>query len=157
MVPLYALTHGPLSKGSQMAARRKAAKPTGWRYNKGKLPWKLAAWDAIEAVVEVWQVGAEKYAPRNWEGGFMYDEVFDSAMRHLISWFRGQDYDDETGCLHLAHASWNVLVLLAFTLRGRKDLDNRPKSIRKVKGVIQRITTSNVIKLPVRKKRRKAA
>ena len=29
--------------------------------------------------------------------------------------------------MHMAQVAWNALALLAFQLRGRKDLDDRPK------------------------------
>lgn len=98
-----------------------------------KLPWRLLPYDALAAVASLMRFGAQKYAARNWEKGLPFDETFDSLMRHLTSWYSGEDYDGEpgepgdgkSGELHLTCAAWNVLVLLAFTLRGRKDLDNR--------------------------------
>lgn len=99
-----------------------------------KMPWRLLPYDALVHVARVMRYGATKYAARNWERGLPYDETFDSLMRHLTAWYLGEDYDgqpccptsDTSGELHLAHVAWNALALLAFTVRGRIDLDDRP-------------------------------
>lgn len=98
----------------------------GNRNNSGKRRWHLLMWDAVEAIVDVLEFGASKYGARNWENGMSYSQTFDSMQRHAIAWFNGEDIDKESGLSHMAHASWNALVILAFTLRGRADLDDRP-------------------------------
>ena len=99
----------------------------GTRYNGGKLRWHLLPWDAIRALVDIYEIGASKYAPRNWEKGLSYSETFDSLQRHLLRWYTGEDLDPETGRLHMAHATWNAVALLTFVVRNRTDLDDRPK------------------------------
>lgn len=100
---------------------------TGTKHDGGKLPWHLLPWDAAGQVVAVLRFGAQKYADRNWEGGIAYSRLFSATQRHLTNWFQGrQDADPETGLSPLAHAACDVLFLLAFTLRDRKDLDDRP-------------------------------
>src|SRR5690606_26393299 len=49
-----------------------------------------------------------------------------AALRHAFKAARGELYDEESLCLHLAHVGCNILFLLTFVLRGRKDLDDRP-------------------------------
>ena len=101
------------------------------RYSQGKMPWRLLPWDAMHEVVRVFQAGCGKYAPRNWEEGLSFDETFDSMMRHATDWYMGEEWNKKDGNVHhLAQVIWNALVLLAFTLRGRKDLDDRPAYIR---------------------------
>jgi hypothetical protein len=90
-----------------------------------KAPWHLLPYDALAEVVKVMAYGKAKYAARNWEKGLQHDETFGATMRHLTAWYAGEDVDTESGLLHLAHVAWNALALLAFTVRGRDDLDNR--------------------------------
>lgn len=95
------------------------------RFDKGKVPWRLFMWDAAQEVVNVLDMGAEKYSERNWEKGMKWSRCYDSAQRHLYSWFQKRENNDkESGLNHLAHAAWNILVLLAYQLRGGKHLEN---------------------------------
>jgi hypothetical protein len=99
---------------------------SGTKHDTGKDPWHLAPWDAFREVVRVLAFGATKYAPRNWENGIAYSRLYSAALRHLTAWHEGEDRDPETGISHLAHASCCVLFMLAFTIRGRVDVDDRP-------------------------------
>ncbi len=100
----------------------------GVKYDQGKAAFSLLPWDAVREVAHVFTKGAEKYAPRNWEKGLTYSRIFSSTQRHLTSWFQDrQTLDpDGTGLRQIAQAAWGCLVLLAFELRGRTDLDDRP-------------------------------
>lgn len=105
----------------------------GLRYNKGKLRWSLLPWDALKVLVQVYEKGAEKYAPRNWERGMSYTSVYDCLQRHLFAWWSGESRDAESGLPHLAHVVWNALALLTYEVRGighfavnGQRLDDRP-------------------------------
>jgi len=39
-------------------------------------------------------------------------------MRHLVAEYKGEDYDIESGFLHLAHAACNILFLLWKKMKG---------------------------------------
>lgn len=73
---------------------------------------------AIEKLGTVLGFGAEKYSVGNWkklediEGRFL-----DSLMRHLVSYHKGQKVDPESGESHLAHAFFNIAILLEQELR----------------------------------------
>lgn len=108
-------------------ARNTEKKGKGVRYSEGKLPFRLVPWDSMVEAAKVYLLGCAKYAPRNWEKGLSFEQTFDSLQRHAIFWFLGEDRDPETGLMHMAQVAWNALALLAFQLRGRKDLDDRPK------------------------------
>jgi len=101
--------------------------PAGTKHDTGKAPWHLLPFDAVDQVVAVLRAGAEKYAPRNWEGGRAYSHDFSAALRHLTAWWEGENADPQSGLHPLAHAACDVLFLLAFVVRGRTDLDDRPK------------------------------
>ena len=120
-------------------AKNTEGKGKGIRYSEGKLPFKLVPWDAFVEVVRVYLHGCGKYAPRNWEKGLGFDSTFDSLQRHAIAWYLGEDNDPDSGLMHMAQVAWNALALVAFQLRGRTDLDDRPdfsqclKKVRRMK------------------------
>jgi len=100
----------------------------GIKYDAGKLPYYLLAWDALDQVCAVLRFGAKKYAERNWEMGLTASQIFSAASRHLKDWFQfGLDKDKETGLHPLAHAMCEVMFGLALSLRG-KLIDDRPKT-----------------------------
>jgi hypothetical protein len=66
-----------------------------------------------EAIARVKEMGAIKYNDGNWRlGNKPDDEYWNSLFRHLNYIFQGEDYDKDTGCLHLGHAVWNMCALL---------------------------------------------
>lgn len=101
------------------------------KHDGGKTDWSLLPWDAVEEIIKVLQFGAGKYSPWNWaeNGGFKFNRLFNSSMRHFVAWFwRREDLDPETGISHMAHLGCNVLFLLHYVLNGNKfkNNDNRP-------------------------------
>lgn len=98
----------------------------GKKFDDGKPRYDLLPADALHEVVRVFTYGAGKYSARNWENGIAYGRVFGAIMRHMWAFWRGEELDPETGISHVAHAVTEGLFLLAFILRGRRDLDDRP-------------------------------
>lgn len=84
-------------------------------------------WRGLVEVARVLDFGAKKYAPRNWEKGLAHSRTFAAAMRHLCARAGGETLDPETGLDHYAHAACEIMFALAFEVRGRTDLDDRPK------------------------------
>lgn len=115
---------------ARVAATRTAS-PGGTKHDTGKDPWDLLPWDAVREIVKILAFGASKYAPRNWEKGIVYSRLFAALQRHALAWWEREDRDPETGRSHLAHAACCVCFLLAFVLRGRVDLDDRPEALPK--------------------------
>lgn len=103
----------------------------GLRYNDGKPKISMVPVSAIEACAKVLMKGAEKYARDNWRKGLSYTETYDSCQRHLQKWLEGQDFDDETGEPHLAHALTNLAFLIEFDKQG-VGTDDRFKGPEKV-------------------------
>ena|ERR1043166_739769 len=89
----------------------------GLRYDAGKIRYDLIPADALHALAEVYTVGANKYAPRNWEKGMSWGRCFGSLMRHCWAFWRGKDIDKETGCHHMALAAWNCMTLFCYSTR----------------------------------------
>jgi hypothetical protein len=85
------------------------------RNNKGKpcIGEVLCFSHALFALARVLEQGGKEYSYRNWlKGGKPDSEYIDSASRHLVAFQSGKEYDEKTGCLHLAHAVWNLLALI---------------------------------------------
>lgn len=76
---------------------------------------------ALRELAIHFEMGAEKYADRNWEGGIKYMKCVDSLKRHLDQWIDRQD--DEK---HMRAVAWWALALLHFEVMHRTDLDDRP-------------------------------
>ena len=88
------------------------SKPTGLKYDSGKLRYSLVPPIAMRALAEVLTFGARKYAPNNWvlvqDGETRY---LDAAFRHLEAFRSGETHDQESGLHHLAHLLTNVAFL----------------------------------------------
>jgi 5'(3')-deoxyribonucleotidase len=98
----------------------------GLRFNEGKLRYDLVEPRAHRDMVEVLTDGAKKYADRNWERGMDWTSVIQSLKRHIAAFEMGEDYDLESGRLHMAHAACNVHFLNAYYYIFPQG-DNRPK------------------------------
>ena len=103
----------------------------GLRYNKGKLRYDLIHPKALEDFVQILTDGATKYESRNWEMGLSWTSVLASLKRHVTAIERGEDYDKESGRLHIAHAACNVHFLNAFYYIFPQG-DDRPKKFLKL-------------------------
>lgn len=87
---------------------------SGKRYNEGKLRYDLLHPDAQKGIVEVLTSGAEKYSERNWEEGMPWSKCIASLKRHLAAIEAGEDYDKESGLLHIDHLQCNAHFLSAY-------------------------------------------
>lgn len=86
----------------------------GLRLNAGKLRYDLINPEAELGLVKVLTFGATKYAERNWERGMAWSKVIASMKRHVAAIERGEDYDPETGLLHVDHIQCNAHFLSAY-------------------------------------------
>jgi hypothetical protein len=90
------------------------ARGTGARFNAGKSEYHQLPLFALDGVTRVLMYGAKKYAPGNYLKGMPWTVAFNSAMRHLIEWQRGEELDPESGLPHLDHALCNLIFLSAY-------------------------------------------
>lgn len=84
-----------------------------------KLMWELLPLEDIEDVVKVYTEGANKYGVNTWqnlENG--YNRYKAALFRHLLEYEKGNEYDEETGCRHLAQVVWNAIALLHISKNG---------------------------------------
>lgn len=57
--------------------------------------------------------GAEKYGPYNWRAKEVVAGIYiDAAIRHLLSWFEGEETANDSGVHHLGHALACCAILL---------------------------------------------
>lgn len=97
----------------------------GIKKDDGKLIWSLLPFDALEEIVKVYTYGAKKYGEYNYLGGIRFSRIVSAIFRHFKSWWIDkEEYDKESGCLHLAHMAWGILTLIVYTLR-KIDCDDR--------------------------------
>ena len=77
--------------------------------------------------------GANKYGRFNYRDTSVTSSVFyDAITRHLVDWYNGEDYADDSGVHHLAHIMAGCAILLDGTLHNTliDDRDKRkPQSI----------------------------
>lgn len=69
---------------------------------------------AYDQLATVLMKGAEKYGERDWENGLQWSEVIASLERHLNAFKNGQDFDKESGLLHISHVLTNAAFLTEF-------------------------------------------
>lgn len=79
---------------------------------------------ALEEMAHAFMLGEKKYGRYNYCKGMEASRLTAAAIRHITTWFDGEDLDPETGHSHLG----NALACLAMILR-QKELgtlkDNR--------------------------------
>lgn len=95
----------------------------GVKHDNGKTDWSLIPIEAMDEVLKVFQFGAEKYERWNYRKGFKQSRLIAAAFRHITAHMRGQDFDEESGMRHLAHAGCCILMLLTNILDGQDEDD----------------------------------
>jgi Domain of unknown function (DUF5664) len=70
--------------------------------------------------------GAKKYQPFNWRSNKVVASIYISAaMRHLLSWFDGEEVASDSGVPHLGHALACLGILVDAKETGNL-VDDRP-------------------------------
>lgn len=68
---------------------------------------------ALAEVAAVGTFGAEKYSPNGWlEVPDAFERYEDAKLRHFLKRHSGEEFDPDSGLLHLAHEAWNALATL---------------------------------------------
>lgn len=96
----------------------------GLKYDSGKLLFSCLTRGLalpLRAVAAVLTYGAQKYKRDSWQTVPNAKERYEDALdRHLNAWKSGEQRDEESGMLHLAHAACNVLFILWFEITENK-------------------------------------
>jgi hypothetical protein len=96
----------------------------GIKNDNQKLRYDLLTPIGLEELVKVYTYGSGLYGDYNWTKGIKYSRIFAAIMRHLWSWWRGEDIDKESGLNHVSHAAWGCMTLLHYQQK-RKEFDDR--------------------------------
>jgi len=82
----------------------------------------------IFMVGEVMRLGIRKYGLTNWRHDPISASVYyNAAMRHLLSWWDGENLDSESQLPHLAHAVACLMIMLDARLSDDLN-DDRPSA-----------------------------
>jgi len=87
---------------------------SGTKYDQEKNRLDLIPPYAIEGIGRILTFGAKKYAAYNWAEGIAYSRIIGAIKRHLLAIERGEDYDPESGELHIDHIACNAAFLQTF-------------------------------------------
>jgi hypothetical protein len=75
------------------------------------------------------QEGACKYGRHNYRAiGVRGSVYYDAAMRHLMSWWEGEDIDPDSGLNHITKAITSLIVLRDAMIQNKFSDDRPPKS-----------------------------
>lgn len=73
--------------------------------------------------------GAAKYGRHNYRGvGVRASVYYDATMRHLLSWWEGEDTDPDSGMSHITKAITSLVVLRDAMIQGKVTDDRPPRS-----------------------------
>lgn len=89
----------------------------GIKQDKGKLRLDLIDPVFMEFLAIALGYGADKYDDHNWLKGMHWSRVYGALLRHLRSWYMGEDIDRESGNHHLAHAAAMLMFLVGYVSR----------------------------------------
>ena len=98
---------------------------------KGVKPSTLGYLDpvALNEIALVAGFGAKMYAAFNYLKGYEWSKSYNALQRHLMAFWGGEDYDDESYKMHLAHAAWHCMALISFHARKLGTDDRPPRAV----------------------------
>lgn len=95
-----------------------------------KAPLGLIPRSALIEEAHVLAYGGEKYDLHNWRKGMEWTRLCDAILRHVIAFADGEDFDQESGLHHLAHARASCGFLIEY-MESHPELDNRYRRVDK--------------------------
>ena len=102
------------------------------KFDNGKVRMSLLPPIALKAIARAYTYGEKKYNAWNWIKAPTWSEYYDPLQRHLNACWSGEDCDDESKLLHLAHAGCCLMMLLVFQICGLSK-DDRQKIKKEMK------------------------
>ncbi len=92
---------------------------SGLKYDGGKPRIDLIPPQFLLELGQLCSNGAVKYAPRNWEQGLRWGQVYSSLQRHALAFWSapagGPYLDPETNIHHLVGVAWNAMALYHYS------------------------------------------
>lgn len=94
--------------------------PSGFvKHDAGKTRFSLVPPEARLEVAKVFTHGAKKYPPHNYRKGTEWSRYMDALHRHMNDFELGQNVDEESGLLTLAHVAACAMILISLQKLGR--------------------------------------
>jgi hypothetical protein len=91
-----------------------------------KVPLNLVPPSAKHFLAEAFADGARKYGPYNWRDKNVSASIYyAAAQRHMDSWWDGEDFSEDAGVHHIAHAMACMAIILDALTVGALN-DDRP-------------------------------
>ena len=102
---------------------RRTSENGGIKFDNDKPDYSLVPPNALDDVVKVLTIGAQKYDRHNWKKLDNLDNrYFAAAQRHMWALLKDESHDPETGVHHAAHAVCCMMFLLEnYYLQNEKD------------------------------------
>lgn len=94
------------------------------RKNNGKPKLGYLDPEFLKGMADILTLGEDKYEKYNFLKPTDWSTPYDSAMRHLLAFWGGEDDDRESGKHHLLHAATN-LMFLYYQINNYEDGDDR--------------------------------
>ena len=96
------------------------------KYGKAKPAIGLIPGPALLHIADAFGDGAQKYGPANWRVDPVSASTYiNAALRHLYSWFDGEELAEDSGVHHLGHAAACLAIVLDAQAQGTL-VDDRP-------------------------------
>lgn len=94
-----------------------------------KVPMSTVPTQVVQELGLAMMEGGLKYGRHNYRlAGCRSSVYYDAAMRHLMSWWEGQDVDPDSGLPHICKAIASLAVLRDCQIAGNA-IDDRPPTI----------------------------
>lgn len=94
-----------------------------------KVPFSTVPMEVIAEIGLGMMEGAMKYGRHNYRAiGVRGSVYFDATMRHLVSWWEGEDLDPDSGLSHISKALASLTVLRDAMIHNNLTDDRPPKS-----------------------------
>jgi hypothetical protein len=90
------------------------------------------AQDWMEEAVRVLEFGATKYKAWNWAKGMPWSVCIGCILRHAQAIKNGEDYDPDSGRLHIGHIVCNIIFLNHYTTTYPEGNDMPPSQVSSV-------------------------
>ena len=96
------------------------------KYGKAKPAIGLIPGPALLHIADAFGDGAQKYGPANWRVDPVSASTYiNAALRHLYSWFDGEELAEDSGVHHLGHAAACLAIVIDAQAQGTL-VDDRP-------------------------------
>jgi hypothetical protein len=97
---------------SHMKNHSEAKSDGGTKFDQGKVDLTLVPTVALESEARALMFGEKKYGRYNYTNGFETSRLLAAALRHILAYRDGHDFDSESGLHHLGHARACLAMLL---------------------------------------------